>query len=51
MDKQLLEMIVCPKCKGKLEEIDGRLVCDNCGLSFEICDGIPILLMDEAERL
>ncbi len=51
MDKNLLEIIVCPKCKGKLEldESGKRLLCSRCRLSFEIKNGIPILLMDEAK--
>jgi uncharacterized protein YbaR (Trm112 family) len=49
----LLEIIVCPKCKGTLtyEREEERLNCESCRLSYRIEDDIPILLIDEAERL
>jgi uncharacterized protein YbaR (Trm112 family) len=47
---QLLEVLVCPKCKGPLEyrESQDVLVCDRDKLSYPIRDGIPIMLIDEA---
>jgi uncharacterized protein YbaR (Trm112 family) len=50
MDKELLDILACPKCKGELGlTIDGReLRCGACRLSYRIDDGIPILLIDEA---
>lgn len=53
MDKKLLEILVCPKCHGKLE-YDGKrqqLVCHQDKLAFPVRDGIPVLLEDEAEAL
>lgn len=50
VNEELLEILVCPKCKGALyltREKDG-LVCDACKLLFEIKDDIPIMLIDEA---
>ena len=47
----LLEILVCPKCKGELiltEQQDG-LVCNACRLKYEIRDDIPIMLIDEAQ--
>ncbi len=52
-DKELLEILLCPKCKGDFtlpEPADG-LVCDTCKLKFPIKDGIPILLEKHAEHL
>ncbi len=48
---KLLDVLVCPKCKGKLEYIkeDEILKCDNCRLKFKIDNNIPVLLIDEAE--
>jgi uncharacterized protein len=50
LDPQLLEILVCPKCKGDLEyrEKEGALICHACRLSYAVRDGIPILLIDEA---
>ena len=50
---ELLEILVCPVCKGDLEyDRDGeRLICHPCRLAYQIKDDIPIMLPDEAERL
>jgi uncharacterized protein len=49
----LLEILVCPKCKGDLlhSEDPPTLTCTNCRLVYEVRDGIPILLIDEATPL
>lgn len=51
LDKELLEILVCPKCKGELEylEKEAELRCHNCRLRYEIRDDIPIMLLDEAK--
>lgn len=51
LSRALLNIIVCPKCKGELEykSDDNRLNCGSCRLSFRIEDEIPVLLIDEAE--
>ena len=51
--KQLLEILVCPKCRGELEhrERDEALVCHHCRLEDPVRDGIPIMLIDEAKPL
>ena len=51
---ELLEIIVCPKCKGDLEYRQTpaeTLVCTACRLEYPVEDGIPILLIDEARSL
>ena len=48
---ELLEILVCPKCKGALEHRNaGReeLVCHACRLIYKVDDDIPIMLIDEA---
>ena len=49
----MLEILVCPKCKGELEyrPEEEELVCPRCRLRFEIRDDIPIMLLDEAKPL
>jgi hypothetical protein len=51
IDQELLEILACPKCKGKLElkEDEQKLICQNCRLKYEIKDDIPIMLIDEAQ--
>jgi uncharacterized protein YbaR (Trm112 family) len=53
IDKELLEILACPKCKGNIylnEKGDG-LICDACKLMYPIKDDIPVMLIDEAIRL
>ena len=49
MDEKLLEILACPRCKGDLELKENSLICNNCKLRYRIEDGIPIMLVDEAE--
>jgi uncharacterized protein YbaR (Trm112 family) len=52
--KDLLEILVCPKCKGELEYRTApieELVCHACRHRFAVDDGIPIMLIDEAKPL
>lgn len=52
LDPALLEIIVCPDCRGQLT-VDAKaqeLVCGSCGLAYPVRDNIPVLLVDEARR-
>jgi len=53
MDPKLLDILVCPLCKGPLVYRKDRqeLVCKADRLAFPIRDGIPVMLEDEARRL
>lgn len=53
IDKELLDILACPKCKGdiQLTEKGDGLVCDACKLIYPIKDGIPVMLIDEAIKL
>ncbi|MBN1382087.1 MAG: Trm112 family protein [Deltaproteobacteria bacterium] len=51
--KELLDILACPQCKGPvyLNKTQDGLICDTCGLWYEIKDDIPIMLVDEAKKL
>ncbi len=53
ISKELLEILVCPKCKGEihLNEAGDGLICEACQLMYRIEDDIPIMLIDEAVPL
>lgn len=53
LDKELLEILVCPKCKGKINLTDSGdgLVCKKCALVYPVKDGIPVMLIDEAASI
>jgi uncharacterized protein YbaR (Trm112 family) len=53
MDKKLLDILVCPLCKGPLLYKKDReeLICKADRLAYPIRDDIPVMLEDEARRL
>ena len=53
MDKRLLDILVCPICKGKLvyRPREGELICKVDRLAYPIRDGIPVMLEQEAREL
>ena len=52
IDKELLDILACPACKADVRLENDRIVCMNpkCGLKYPIRDGIPVMLIDEAEK-
>lgn len=50
IDKELLSILACPACKGDVNLADGRIVCAKCGRKYPVKDGIPVMLVDEAEK-
>ena len=52
IDKELLEILACPACKTKVVLQGEKLVCTNsaCGLKYPIREGIPVMLIEEAEK-
>jgi uncharacterized protein YbaR (Trm112 family) len=53
ISKELLEILACPLCKGDLkwEESLSVLICEKCGVFYQVVDDIPILLPDSAKPL
>ncbi len=53
INKELLEILACPKCRGdiRLNEKGDGLICEHCRLLYEIKDDIPIMLVEEAKPL
>jgi uncharacterized protein len=49
----LLELLRCPRCKSELryETSPESLVCSACAVRYPVRDGIPVLLVDEAQPL
>ena len=50
IDKSLLEILACPACKTEVKLEGDRLVCVQCGRRYPIRDGIPVMLIEEAEQ-
>ncbi len=53
MDARLIDILVCPICKGPLvhRRAEGELICKADRLAYPIRDDIPVMLEDEARRL
>ncbi len=53
MDAKLLDILVCPMCKGPLiyKKAEKELLCRACRLAYPIKDDIPVMLEDEARKL
>lgn len=53
MDSKLLDILVCPACKGRLiyDKAGAELVCRADRLAYPIRDDIPVMLEDEARRV
>lgn len=53
MDPKLLDILICPLCKGPLvyKKTEQELICKPDRLAFRIKDGIPVMLEDEARKL
>ena len=52
LDAKLLEILACPACKTEVKLVGEQIVCQSpaCGLRYPIRDGIPVMLIDEAEK-
>jgi hypothetical protein len=50
LDKELLKILCCPKCKGDLtyEEEKQTLTCTKCGKVYAVKNDIPVMLVDDA---
>ena len=53
MDTKLLDILVCPLCKGPLfyRKPENELICKVDRLAFSVKDGIPVMLEEEARKL
>jgi uncharacterized protein YbaR (Trm112 family) len=53
MDAKLLDILVCPVCKGPLvyKKAQQELICKPCRLGYPIKDDIPVMLEEEARQL
>ena len=49
MNPTLLELLACPACKTAVREDGDRLVCLQCGRRYPVREGIPVMLVDEAD--
>lgn len=53
LNKALIDILACPKCKGALElaEDESEFRCQSCRLAFVVVEGIPNFIIEEAKPL
>jgi uncharacterized protein len=51
LPKDLLDILACPRCRGPLAVEPASLRCDACMLRYRVDNGIPVMLIHEAEHL
>ncbi len=49
IDQELLDILACPLDKKPVRLEGDRLICTECGRRYPIRDGIPVMLVEEAE--
>jgi uncharacterized protein YbaR (Trm112 family) len=52
LDQELLDILVCPNDRGEVTYLEDEeiIVCGSCGYRYPVRDGIPVMLIDEAEK-
>ena len=53
INKDLLDILACPQCRGplRLTATEDGLICEKCRLVYEIKDDIPIMLIEKAKPM
>ncbi len=52
IDKELLDILACPNCRGEVQyhEAEQVIECQKCHYRYPVRDGIPVMLIEEAEK-
>jgi len=53
IDQRLLDILICPNCHGEVVYVEERQVIEcrgECKYVYPVRDGIPVMLIDEAEK-
>lgn len=48
MNKELLKILACPKCKGEVKWKEDKIICPQCKKYYPIKEGISVMLIEEA---
>jgi len=51
INREILQILACPKCKGELLYFEEFFMCENCRLRYDIIDEIPDFLIEDAKQL
>ena len=51
IDKELMNILACPICKGSVELKSEKIICAKCKKAYPVKDDIPVMLIEEAEDI
>ena len=51
IDKELMDILACPVCKGSVYVKGEKIICEKCKKAYPVKDGIPVMLVEEAEDI
>ena len=51
IDKELMDILACPICKGAVELKGEKIICEKCKKAYPVRDDIPVMLIEEAEDI
>ncbi|MFA6321301.1 MAG: Trm112 family protein [Candidatus Omnitrophota bacterium] len=51
IDENLMNILVCPVCKEKLDYRNEKMICSKCKKAYPVKSGIPVMLIEEAEDI
>ena len=53
LNRELIELLACPKCRGKLDlrGDESAFVCARCKLAYPVIDEIPNFIIEEAQPI
>lgn len=51
MSERVRALLVCPLCRGELEDLPAYLACAACGLAFPVVEGVPWMIRERARKL
>lgn len=47
IDRELIDILVCPACKADVELKKGKIVCKSCGRKYPVRGGVPVMIIEE----
>jgi uncharacterized protein YbaR (Trm112 family) len=48
VSNRLIDILICPVCKGRVKEKENSIICLCCGRKYPVKDAIPVMLGEEA---
>ena len=50
LNERVRAILVCPKCRGELADVERGLLCMDCSLVYPVVEDIPMMLVELAKK-